>query len=393
MKWPASILSIRVAPLILGCLVVSVASAAAVVNPPATGGYEWHLPPGFPRPLVPAGNPMSVAKVELGRRLFRETRLSSTGRYACVSCHRPELAFTDGKARAVGATGDTVKHAAMSLANVAYNAAFTWSDPRVQSLESQMRRPLFGRHPVEMGLTGDGREAVQALSAAPGYPELFAAAFPGDAAPLSMDHIIKAIAAFERTLISGRSPFDRYVFDDDRTALTDSAKRGMALFYSARVGCAQCHSGLNFSGPLRYEGQVAGPAAAHATAHATAHAAEHAAAHAAAHAAFANNGLDDADGEASADRGLIDVTHRASDAGRFRVPTLRNVALTAPYMHDGSLATLEDVIDHYARGGRASAHQDPRVHPLGLAPAERGDLAAFLNSLTDRDFIDDPRFR
>jgi cytochrome c peroxidase len=357
------------------------------------------LPPGFPRPLVPASNPMSAAKVELGRRLFRETRLSSTGSYACVSCHRPELAFTDGKPHAVGATGETVKHGAMSLANVAYGAGFTWSDSRVRSLESQMRRPLFGRHPVEMGLAG-GHQAVEALSAAPGYPELFAAAFPGDGAPLSMDHIIKAIAAFERTLISGRSPFDRYVFDDDRTALKDSAKRGMALFYSTRVGCAQCHSGLNFSGPLTYEGQpaahTAGRAAVHAAVHAAAHtagrAAVHAAVHAAAHAAFANTGLHADDAE-RVDRGLADVTRRGSDMGKFRIPTLRNVALTAPYMHDGSLATLEEVIDHYARGGGGTAHQDRRIHPFALSPAERGDLVAFLHSLTDREFIDDPRFR
>src|ERR1700722_6605434 len=127
--------------------------------------YDWPLPAGFPRPVVPLDNPMSPAKVELGRRLFHETRLSSTGRYACVSCHRPELAFTDGRAHALGATGESVKHAAMSLANVAYNAAFTWSDARVPSLESQMQQPLFNEHPVEMGLKRGGTGAIQSLSA------------------------------------------------------------------------------------------------------------------------------------------------------------------------------------------------------------------------------------
>jgi cytochrome c peroxidase len=235
-----------------------------------------------------------------------------------------------------------------------------------------MRRPLFNEHPLEMGLMADGRDALAALAAEPAYRELFAAAFPGDSAPLSMDHAIKAIAAFERTLISGRSPFDRYIFDDDRTALSDSAVRGMALFFSARVRCAQCHSGLNFSGPMNYQG------------------------HGAQHAAFANNGLYDVDGRGSYppdDRGLIEVTQRAADAGKFRVPTLRNVALTAPYMHDGSLASLEDVLEHYARGGRKSSHQDARVRPLSLTPAERGELIAFLESLTDREFVDDSRFR
>jgi cytochrome c peroxidase len=338
----------------------------------ASPGYEWRLPPGFPRPPVPPDNPMSAAKVELGRRLFHEIRLSSTGQYACDTCHRPELAFTDGRSQALGATGEQVRHGAMSLANAAYGPSYTWSDPGVLSLESQMRQPLFNEHPVEMGLTRDGREAVQALSADPVYRELFAAAFPDDAAPLSMDHLIKAIAAFERTLISGRSPFDRYVFGDDRSALSDSAKRGMALFYSARGGCAQCHSGLNFSGPLNYEG------------------------HAGERASFANTGLYDVDGRGgypAKDRGLIEFTHRAADMGKFRVPTLRNVALTAPYMHDGSVASLDEVIDHYSRGGHRRPHQDSRIQPLQLTPAERTDLIAFLQSLTDREFVDDPRFR
>jgi cytochrome c peroxidase len=353
----------------MACAAVSAAHAADTSPSPA---YEWRLPPGFPRPAVPADNPMSSAKVELGRRLFHETLLSTTGRYACASCHRPELAFTDARPRALGATGESVKHSAMSLANVAYNPAFTWSDARVHSLESQMRQPLFNRHPVEMGLTGGGRAAVKALSADAVYRNRFAAAFPDDAAPISMTNIIKAIAAFERTLISGRSPFDRYVYDDDQTALSESEKRGMALFFSPRAGCAQCHSGINFSGPLTYEG------------------------HETQGALFANTGLYDEDGRGSYpanDQGLIEVTHRAADMGRFRVPTLRNVALTAPYMHDGSVASLEQAIDHYARGGHKSPRRDSRIRPLFLSQTERADLAAFLRSLTDREFLADPRFR
>src|ERR1700721_314015 len=147
-------------------------------------------------------------------------------------CHPPELAFTDGRARALGATGESVKHSAMSLANVAYNAAFTWSGAKIRSLESQMRQPLFNQHPVEMGLRNGGGGAVQALSAEADYRGQFAAAFPGDTAPISMANIIKAIAAFERSLISGRSPFDRYVYDDDPTALSDPEKHGMPFFFS-----------------------------------------------------------------------------------------------------------------------------------------------------------------
>jgi cytochrome c peroxidase len=132
-------------------------------------GFEWRLPPGFPRPVVPADNPMSPVKVELGRRLFHEPRLSSTGQYACASCHRPELAFTDGRPRALGATGESVKRAAMSLTNVAYNAAFTWGDATVRSLEAQMRQPLFNEHPVELGLKGSERLALEALSTDDAY--------------------------------------------------------------------------------------------------------------------------------------------------------------------------------------------------------------------------------
>jgi cytochrome c peroxidase len=346
--------------------------AAHAADAPSSPPYDWRLPPGFPLPLVPHDNPMSAAKVELGRRLFHEARLSSTGQYACASCHLPELAFTDGRGRALGATGDSVKHGAMSLANVAYNPSFTWNNPSVRSLESQMRQPLFNEHPIEMGLRGDGHTAIEALAAESFYRELFAAAFPGETAPLSMDHVIKAIAAFERTLISGRAPFDLYVFDDDRTALSESAKRGMGLFFTRRVGCGQCHSGLNFSGSMVYEG------------------------HPAERASFANNGIYDVDGRGSYpphDRGLIDVTRKAKDMGKFRVPTLRNVELTAPYMHDGSIPSLKEVIDHYERGAHRSPRLDPRVRPLLLSKDERADLLAFLQSLTDQDFVADRRFR
>jgi cytochrome c peroxidase len=315
---------------------------------------------------------MSLAKVELGRRLFFETRLSSTGQYSCASCHRPELAFSDGKSRAQGASGESTRRGAMSLTNVAYNPAYTWADPRVRSLESQMRQPLFNEHPIEMGLRDEGVDAVRAIALGSAYTEQFAAAFPNDPAPLSMDHIIKAIATFERTLISGRSAFDRYVFDDDRAALPESARRGMALFFSARVGCAQCHFGINFSGRLVYQG------------------------HEQDRAIFANTGLYDIDGRGgypATDRGLIELTQRAADMGKFRVPTLRNVALTAPYMHDGSLPTLQDVMDHYARGGHKSRRQDPRIRPFVLTETERAELTDFLGSLTDRDFVENPQFR
>ena len=318
---------------------------------------------------------MSVQKVELGQRLFREKRLSVTGKYACISCHQPGRAFTDGRARALGATGDETRRSAMSLANVAYNAAFTWGDRTVTSLEAQMQQPLFNEHPIEMGLRGRESEAVQWLSSISSYRQLFADAFADDPSPVSIPNLIKSIAAYERTLISGRSAFDRYVYDDDQDALSPGAKRGMALFYSARIGCAQCHSGLNFSGPMRFRTH------------------EHASA------IYVNTGLYSVDGRGAyphSDRGLFEVTHKPGDTGKFRVPSLRNVALTAPYMHDGSIATLGEVIDHYAQGGRqlpggpsARNHLiDGRIRAFQLSAAEKDDLIAFLESLTDPQFID-----
>jgi cytochrome c peroxidase len=326
-----------VRPALSAGLILLLAIPCAAADPAAVA-YDWKLPPGFPTPLVPHDNPMSFAKVELGARLFAEKRLSITGNYACDSCHQPRLAYTDGRPKALGATGAPTRHSAMSLANVAYDAALTWSDSSVRTLERQMSQPLFNQHPVEMGLGGRESQVLALLAADAGYRAQFTAAFPGASVPISINHLIKAIAAFERTLISGRSPFDRYVFNDDENALSSSAKRGMALFYSARAGCSQCHSGLNFSGPLRYRG------------------------HGQATASMANSGL-----------------------GKMRVPTLRNVALTAPYMHDGSIATLNEVIDHYIAGGGRSA--DRRIHPLTLSEQDKQELIAFLESLTDPEFV------
>jgi cytochrome c peroxidase len=317
---------IALAPL----LVASVFGAAASV---ADDIFEWRLPRGFPVPHVPADNPMSEAKVALGRRLFFDPALSFNGEMSCALCHDPALAFTDGRARAVGATGESLAHNAMPLANVAYYPSFGWKDRHVRSLEEQMRRPLFNEHPVELGLAGREREVEARLAASASYREAFGAAFPAEARPVSMDNVVRAIAAYERTLVSGESPFDRYVFEGDHAALSPEAKRGMALFFSARTACARCHSGFNFAGPWVDRGSPDTPAA------------------------FADNGL---------------------GAGAFRVPTLRNVALTAPYMHDGRFATLQAVLEHYARAGLA---------PPNLSADERDALIAFLETLTDTAFV------
>ena len=303
---------------------------------------------------------MSDAKVALGCRLFFETRLSVTRTYSCASCHRPELAFTDGRALAIGSKGDTMHRGAMTLTNVAYNPAFTWASSSVVTLERQMEQPLFNEHPLEMGLKRDDGELLTWLNDQQSYAAAFHESFPKEADPITTHNLVKAIASFERTLISGRSSFDRYVYNDDRAAFSESARRGMRLFYSDRSGCAHCHFGLNFSGPIVQPGK-APPAPL-----------------------FANNGS-----AVKGDEGLAAETKRPQDLGRFRVPTLRNIALTAPYMHDGRFATLEEVIDHYIAGGKhadAIGVIDSQIRPLDLSAEEKGDLVEFLKNLTDQSF-------
>jgi cytochrome c peroxidase len=353
---------------------------AAVALPQES--YAWDLPAGFPAPLVTASNPMSAGRVELGRLLFYDTRLSGNGSLACAGCHRPELAFTDGRARALGATGETHARSAMSLANVAYNATLTWADPALKSLEDQALVPLMNMHPVEMGAGEKKQEILQRLAWDLRYPGLFGANFPGRAQPITWANIVRAIAAFERALISGRSAYDRLLYADEEGALGQSAKRGMRLFFSPRIGCSGCHGGFNFSGPVDYVGAPEPEPSFH------------------------NTGLYNLRGEGAypaMDRGLFEHSGLPADMGRFRAPTLRNIAVTAPYMHDGSIASLPEVVAHYASGGRI-VHVGPnagvgrenpfkseRLRGFGLGPGELEDLVAFLHSLTDEGFLRDPR--
>ena len=307
---------------------------------------------------------MTEAKVRLGHRLFYDTRLSGNGTFSCGSCHQQKLAFSDGRARALGSTGQAHARSAMSLTNVAFNASYGWADPKARTLEAQMSVPMFNEHPIEMGIKGNEQAIVSRLTSDPADVRLFAQAFPGQAITLPL--VVKAIASFERTIISASSPLDRYLYRDDRTALTPAVQRGMALFFSDRLSCAQCHAGFNLSGPTIHDGSAdALPT-------------------------FHNTGLYNVDGRGaypSIDRGLFDTTRAPADMGRFRAPTLRNVAVTAPYMHDGSIATLAEVIDHYASGGVQSPAKSSRLKGFSITDAERSDVIAFLNSLTDQEFL------
>ena len=344
--------------------------------------YEWDIPDWLPPPPVPRDNPMSAAKVRLGRHLFHDRRLSADGSVACASCHEQSLGFSDGRATAVGIHGTPSRRNSMSLSNVGYSPVLTWGNPHMTSLERQALVPLFGEEPLEMGNGGRERTLFARIGADPHYARMFRAAFPerdGRIDPATLTH---ALAAFERTLISVDSPYDRYRYGGDETALSASALRGEALFFSERAECYHCHQGFNFSDTLQTSrGGFA-------------------------EIAFHNTGLYNMDGRGaypSGQHGLREFTARAADMGRFRTQSLRNVAVSAPYFHDGSAATLDEVIDHYAAGGRTlegaragagrdSPWKDPLVGGFTLQGTDREDLKAFLHSLTDETFLEDPRF-
>jgi parallel beta-helix repeat protein len=302
---------------------------------PSTSGLQREFPPLN----EPADNPTTAEKAELGRLLFFDPILSENNDLACASCHHPDLGFSDGRATAAGANGIELSRNTMGLWNVAYATRLFW-DGRAATLEDQASVPLT--HPDEMGV-GDVGEMVAELQAIPEYAERFEVAFGGGAEAITADNVNRALAAFQRTLISNDSPFDRYAageFD----ALTAQQRRGLGLFRSGATRCFECHTAPTFASDT-----------------------------------FRVIGVP------SDDPGRSAV---AADAqtGAFRVPSLRNVALTAPYMHNGSLATLEEVVDFYAKGGgRAHGVENVDVFVSGfeLTEQEQADLVSFLYALTD----------
>ena len=338
-------------------------AGAAMAETPA---YEWPLPTWMPPPPVPADNPMSAAKVDLGRHLFHDARLSRDGTVACVSCHVQARAFSDGRTVAVGIHGTTGAKNAPGLANVGYLPVLTWANPHMRSLEFQALIPIFGENPDEMGSAGQEAAILATLAADPYYAAAFPRAFPDHPAP-DLFTITRALAAFQRSLISVTSPYDAFKRQGDKTALSEAARRGEQLFFDHRFECYHCHSGVHFTDTLQ-----------------TARMPE-------AEVGFHNTGL--YRDYPAAVPGLIELTGRPQDAGRFRTPSLRNVAVTAPYMHDGSIPDLRAVIAHYAAGGRAPDHpqKDGMIQGFVATEAEIADLIAFLESLTDQNFLTDPR--
>lgn len=326
---------------------------------------------------------MSHAKVALGRHLFYDVRLSGNQTQACASCHVQARAFTDGRERSVGSTGERGPRNAPSLANVVYMPTLNWANPTLTELERHILVPMFGENPVELGLAGREDELLARLRADRRYQELFHAAYPELDDPFSVRTTVQALAAFVRTLLSGDSPYDRFVYGGAWDALSDSAQRGLELFLSERLECHHCHGGFNFAGPTVHENTTFRESAFH------------------------NTGLYNLGGKGRyphPNTGLYEITGDPADMGRFRAPSLRNVAVTAPYFHDGSAQTLEEVVRFYEAGGRVIASGpnagDGRTNPFksgfvmgfSLTDDERADLIAFLESLTDETFLTDPRF-
>lgn len=344
--------------------------------------WSWGLPANFPTPRVPADNPMSEAKVELGRFLFYDKRLSGNGTQACAGCHHQDKAFTDGRALAIGSTGEVHPRNAQGLANVAYHATLTWANPSLLSLEAQAQVPLFGERPVEMGIhDGNVNEVLDRVKNDPDYPARFAAAFAGVAQPITWGNITRAITAFERTLISGNSRYDRFL--QGRATLTASEQRGLTLFNSEKAECFHCHAGFNFNDQV---------------VHASTRVVD---------TPFHNTGLYNIGGTGSypeGNQGLFEFTALPADRGKFRAQGLRNVEVTAPYMHDGSVATLEEVLDFYAAGGRnitsgahagdgrANPNKDGLIAQIDLSAQDKADIVAFLKTLTDHEFLTNPKF-
>ncbi len=342
--------------------------------------WPFELPPGFPTPRLPPGQRLTPELAELGRHLFYDVRLSGNGTQACASCHAQALAFTDGLVVPSGSTGEVLRRNSMSLTNVAYNPTQTWANHLLVHLEQQAPVPMFGENPVELGITGHEEEVLARLRADPRYQELHARAFPGATGPLELGEIVQALAAFQRRLISGRSPYDRE-HTGEPGAMSAAALRGEAMFFSETLECHHCHGSFNLTIAVDHAG-LAAP-----------------------NPAFFNTGLYNVGGTSAYpphDEGLFELTQVATDRGRFRPPTLRNVAVTAPYMHDGSIATLDEVIRTYERGGRFVAdgpfagdgrenlYKSPFVAGFTLTDDERADLRAFLEALTDDAFLTDP---
>jgi cytochrome c peroxidase len=330
--------------LLLGLLACGGTEARGPSGPLLAAVTPEGFPPGPLANAAPAENPLDEARAQLGRRLFHDPRLSRTNEIACATCHQQAHAFAEARPVSLGVDGRRGKRNAPALINLAWAESLFW-DGRTRTLEEQVGKPI--EDPAEMDLPI--AQAVARVAADATYAAEFTAVFGAAPSELLLRH---ALASFVRTLVAGDSPYDRFLRGDS-TALSPSALRGEAIFAGEQGGCFHCHP----QQVLTNEG-------------------------------YFNNGSFSEGG----DPGRQALTGRSGDLGKFKVPGLRNVADSAPYMHDGSLATLEEVIEQYARGGRGHASTDPQITPLQLTAGDKADLLAFLHALSDERLLRDRRY-
>ncbi|MFZ5610574.1 MAG: cytochrome-c peroxidase [Pseudomonadota bacterium] len=359
--------------LVTGGLVAIMAPAAAA--PPL----------GLPPVAAPMDNPTTPEKAALGEALFNDARFSATGKVSCATCHDPSKAFTDSPLRVSKGINDlTGTRNAPTVVNAAYMKRQFW-DGREASLESQSKQPFL--NPVEMALPSHA-PILAIVRGDPAYADLFRAAFGVSGEGITIDHVAQAIASFERTVVSGDSPFDRYYFAGDKTAMSAAAVRGLEVFVN-QGRCVSCHtisqSFALFTDSKFHNLNVSFDKIATGVK-------ELAAAQLAQKAQGADVDVKVLTEVAASELGRYMVSERFQDIGAFKTPTLRNVARTAPYMHDGSLETLEAVVDFYNNGGRVKPDdpindfQSGGIRPLELDDMQKADLVAFLEALTSPQF-------
>lgn len=304
------------------------------------------IPKGFPDIDFPEGNEFTKARWDLGKRLFFDEALSLDSTISCATCHKPELAFSDDIAFSLGVADRVGTRNAPTLANIAYHPYFT-REGGVPTLEMQVLVPVQEHNEFDFNIVLIANRLKQDST----YIQMAQNAYDRE---VDAFVITRALACFERSLLSGYSLYDQYTSHDKEDALSASAIRGMDLFFDDKTNCSKCHNGFDFSSY-----------------------------------AFENNGLY----EEYEDEGRFRLTGNEADRALFKVPTLRNIELTAPFMHDGSFNTLEEVIEHYQSGGKNHPHKNDLIQPLNLSESEKADLINFLKSLTDERFISNPFFK
>ncbi len=357
------------------CLLIAIANAC-------TTAQEKIKPDDF-RSLIPAfvkdtfylspENQYSSAKAKLGRYFFYDRRMSVNQTKACATCHAPEFSFTDSYRRSIGALGDNVQHNAPPIINIVFNKYLTAADSSLHFPEQQINNPMFHNKPVELGWEGNQIIILSRLKKDSLYNSELHLLFPNDKDPFTIKNIQDCISNFVKTIVSFNSSYDRYVSNNDTPALSPAQQRGMQLFFSDKLHCNSCHGGINFSAPsVKDKNGVA--------------------------AYYQNTGLYNIDNKGSypeTDNGLFEFTKQQADIGKYRIPTLRNLAFTAPYLHDGSAASLNDVISIYENGGRnnttglhigdgrTNPYKSPLIAGFVINGQQKKDLISFLLSLSD----------